>query len=896
MSKRKSESKTRVAPRERIHRQRLSGSRAAVQWMLAGLFLLWPLRGAAPAATFTVTNTNSSGSGSLAQAITSANATVAADIIQFNIFSLQGATITGTLPPITQPVTLDGYTMLFASENTRTDTTNNASILVELSGSSLSAGGTILDIQASNTIVRGIAFRNIPLNGIGIRVGAGKTDVAILGNYIGTDATGIEKRSSGTGIRVDGSAIIGTFDAADRNLITANSLAGIELRGPGSTVDNNVMGLDADGLPGLGNQYAILLGAGATNNLIGEVKGNTIAGNDEGGIRATEDAGEGNRFARNDIYNNTGLGIDLGVEGPDVNDEGDADEGPNGLVNSPELNFVRYSGGSLHFRGTLHSKPGQYRVLIYSNTTPDPSGFGEGEDFSGGTILTIEPGQTTRTWAFTNTPVTYSGPVWFSATTEEVATGNTSEFSRATEAVNGGSEYVVTNTDYFTYGSLGVGLSLATEGNEPNTIVFNIPGPGPHTIVAPPGYTINGGGTTIIDGYSQPGSKVNTLTEGSNAELKIQVLAGEESALAVFNILGGSRTILQGLAIHSADGHGIRIVDSDDVALLGNFIGTDLTGTQALGNGGNGISIDGSEDVVIGGALPAYRNILSSNVHGAVADFGEGTRIAGNLIGLSKNLQPLGNGQRGIWSGGDGTVVGGDEPGLGNRIAHNAGPGVEIVGSGASVSVQGNSITANAELGIDLGVAGITPNDADDVDLGANALQNFPVLTSVEDIDADSFVLKGTLDVNPSVLDKRYTIRAYASTHCDASGSGEGERFLDAAVATIDNNVQTFSRTFHAALAPGEFVTATASDSFGRTSEFSTCFEIPGGTLCGDASGNGDLAAGDALLVLKTAVGTESCELCACDVNDSGGITSSDALLVLKSAVGQSITLTCPGC
>jgi cysteine-rich repeat protein len=50
----------------------------------------------------------------------------------------------------------------------------------------------------------------------------------------------------------------------------------------------------------------------------------------------------------------------------------------------------------------------------------------------------------------------------------------------------------------------------------------------------------------------------------------------------------------------------------------------------------------------------------------------------------------------------------------------------------------------------------------------------------------------------------------------------------------------------------------------------------------------------DALFVLRSAVGTSSCDVRVCDVNDSGNISSSDALAVLRAAVGQPIVLDCP--
>ena len=76
-----------------------------------------------------------------------------------------------------------------------------------------------------------------------------------------------------------------------------------------------------------------------------------------------------------------------------------------------------------------------------------------------------------------------------------------------------------------------------------------------------------------------------------------------------------------------------------------------------------------------------------------------------------------------------------------------------------------------------------------------------------------------------------------------------------------------------------------------------------GGGVCGDpvdpSLGSGPpsvVTASDALFTLKSAVGSETCALCVCDVNDSGSITASDALLVLSHAVGVGVGLDCPTC
>jgi len=61
-------------------------------------------------------------------------------------------------------------------------------------------------------------------------------------------------------------------------------------------------------------------------------------------------------------------------------------------------------------------------------------------------------------------------------------------------------------------------------------------------------------------------------------------------------------------------------------------------------------------------------------------------------------------------------------------------------------------------------------------------------------------------------------------------------------------------------------------------------------------SGREPPVASDCLFILRSAVGSQPCDLCLCDANSSGGITSSDALVCLRAAVGQSVTLTCVTC
>jgi hypothetical protein len=66
---------------------------------------------------------------------------------------------------------------------------------------------------------------------------------------------------------------------------------------------------------------------------------------------------------------------------------------------------------------------------------------------------------------------------------------------------------------------------------------------------------------------------------------------------------------------------------------------------------------------------------------------------------------------------------------------------------------------------------------------------------------------------------------------------------------------------------------------------------------CGQPGSSGEEpSASDALITLRASVGSASCELCVCDVNEDADITASDALLILRAAVGQPVLLACPDC
>ena len=294
--------------------------------------------------------------------------------------------------------------------------------------------------------------------------------------------------------------------------------------------------------------------------------------------------------------------------------------------------------------------------------------------------------------------------------------------------------------------------------------------------------------------------------------------------------------------IYLSESYHSAVPPGREVVIQGNFIGTDVTGTMALGNGTNdttrryrsGISIRiPRQRVIVGGITPGARNLISANggdgiLIGSIVP--DGHVVEGNLIGTDiTGAKPLGNGFAGVyvWLEGNDNTIGGTDPRAGNTIAFNGTEGV-FIESGERNAILSNAIFSNGTLGIDLGPGweldpdGATPNDAGDGDEGTNGLQNFPSLTAAR-IEGGTRV-EGVLDSLPG---RSYRLEFFSSQALDASGHGEGEIFLGSAdIATDGSGQAAFSVTLPTVVPFGHFITATATDPDGNTSEFSQAIAV----------------------------------------------------------------------
>ena len=279
----------RIGDRTRKTKRRITVVLAALVLFLVAGWLLpasgWQMfEPRIAAATFTVTNTNDSGAGSLRQAILDANAAAGLDTIAFAISGSGVRTIVpaSPLPPITGPVTIDGYTQPGTSANTNPTTSgSNAVILIELNGNFQDISfynGLSIESGGAGSTIRGLVIRGFSV-GTGILVRA--NNVAIEGNFIGVDASGSAVSTNGRGVFLftANNVRIGGTSPMARNVISGNMGSFIHVfDSTGTIIQGNLIGTNAAGTSALGNaatRVALESGAGGVNSTL--IGGPTIS-------------------------------------------------------------------------------------------------------------------------------------------------------------------------------------------------------------------------------------------------------------------------------------------------------------------------------------------------------------------------------------------------------------------------------------------------------------------------------------------------------------------------------------------------------------------------------------------------------------------------------------------
>jgi hypothetical protein len=327
-------------------------------------------------------------------------------------------------------------------------------------------------------------------------------------------------------------------------------------------------------------------------------------------------------------------------------------------------------------------------------------------------------------------------------------------------------------------------------------------------------------GTTAL-GLAGSGFCVQVVSFGST--IPGNVIVGGPSA-ADRNLIVGAGIGVQLPFVAPGPGTGYVI--------QGNYIGTDITGTVALGRG---LGMDAISNALVSG------NLISGNPQGAIFQLLDNNTVQGNLIGTQRDgVGPLPNGANGIEISGGNSTIGGAGAGEANVIANNTGGGVAIYNAQTEGSsnintrnrISHNAIYANGLLGISLDDNPfVLANDPGDTDTWAvnhvgNDGQNFPVIASAA-VSAGTATISGTLN---SIANSAFTLEFFANAACDASGYGEGQTFIGTTTVTTDaGGNASFGPLSFAVPAGQSVITSTATDVAGNTSEFSQCLAAGGG-------------------------------------------------------------------
>lgn len=206
-----------------------------------------------------------------------------------------------------------------------------------------------------------------------------------------------------------------------------------------------------------------------------------------------------------------------------------------------------------------------------------------------------------------------------------------------------------------------------------------------------------------------------------------------------------------------------------------------------------------------------------------------------------------------------------------------------------SDSILGNRIFANAEPGIDLAQDGITAN-APGVRTGPNNLQNYPVLAT-----AVGTSVTGTLN---STANTSFRIEVFANP----TAVRQGEVFLGSVTASTNGGGNANFVATVPVLTEGQFVTATATNATGDTSEFAAPLVATAGgpppTITNVSPPSGDIHGGARVTITGTGfvAGQTSVKFGAADaIVQSVTATTIRVLTPANTAGAMTVSVTVSG-
>jgi titin len=185
------------------------------------------------------------------------------------------------------------------------------------------------------------------------------------------------------------------------------------------------------------------------------------------------------------------------------------------------------------------------------------------------------------------------------------------------------------------------------------------------------------------------------------------VVVSSSGGTAQGNLVGGSSAVARNI-ISGNGGSGVYLNGAGATGNLvqGNYVGTDVSGSLALPNVGDGVTLSGASGNTIGGATTGAGNVISGNNQGGVSLTGAPNNLVqGNVIGADTSGKlALGNAFSGVTlSGASSNLIGAAASAARNVISANKLAGVFITAGGVGNVVQGNYIGVDTTGGSKLG-------------------------------------------------------------------------------------------------------------------------------------------------------------------------------------------------
>jgi parallel beta-helix repeat protein len=648
------------------------------------------------------------------------------------------------------------------------DATGSSAVGNENNGVSLTGAGIGNRVGGTTAAERNVISGNA-IDGVQIHLHGN----VVQGNFIGTDATGtkaIANRLEGVGLVLGaGDNVVGGLSPGAGNVISGNEFDGVFIGSNGganaNTVEGNRIGTDVTGTAALGNrQDGIRIVSDVNFRADGNtIRTNLIAHNAVHGVglfSSDDNVIQGNRVEQNGSH---GVSVGGGPAGPASSGNLIGGTGPddaNVVSGNVEIG-VFITGGSSNnlvqgnFVGTDATGNSPFGNQIGVQVTGDPGTSAEdnrvvGNTLSGNREFGVFVGQfesgtkVQRNRIGTNASGTAA--VGNGVGSPDCCAGGVRIGDGAMDVTVGGpspsERNVISGNDEVGVGVIG-STRILVQGNFIGT---------------------NADGTAAIPNARTREAGVRFFTRVTNSSIRGNLISGNGR---------------DGVSFSAAPGESTR-----GNTIEGNRIGTNAGGNAALPNGGFGIffTSGGVSKNTIGGTTAATRNVVSGNGGSGILlfDHTSANTVRGNYVGLDKGgVAPVGNGSDGITiEGASDNVL------AANQIAFNAFEGIGVFADFAPAlrnRASRNVLFSNGALGIDLGGDGVTPNDPGDADTGPNALQNFPVLSQAT-ARPDRLVVQGRIDTpNPTTVTIELFANRVPSPGGDPSGHGEGAAFLGTA-------------------------------------------------------------------------------------------------------------------